>query len=622
MHRTPSRSRRSSVLFWVAVGALTLSALCIRLYRLDSVPPGLFFDEAYEGLDAYALNGLSFWRWPLFYTAINGREPLFVYLVHAAQSIWGPTILSVRVVSATAGALITPALIWLAWEISSWLGVENRRRFALWAGMASLSLLWPQTISRLGQRISLFGLLEVLAFAAVWRGLQTVDNRRSPLDAAPPLLPWLLAGVLAGLSFYTYLAVRLLPLVLIPLAVVLLLRHRGELWSRRWGLGLAAIAALVTAAPLLFHFLQFPQHFNMRTGQVGVLAQGWPALWANVQAVLGMAFVRGDFNFRLNYPNRPLLDALTLLPFLIGLGLALWRVWRPRSWRPAQIFLLAGLGVMLLPTLLSEEAPNFGRSFGAFPFVALLIALGLERTATLLTQRFPAARSWGTAAGWLLLIASTMLTVRVYFVDWANHPDSFAAWDTGYTAIAQQIRKTDSIPVIYAGPGVAENPSVEYLLSDLDPARYPRRFDGNLCLRVDTTQPAHYYVLPALTPRGAVLAAKLFARQSSRPGCDWDERRPLGRAHRTTRGRQRGLRRNDAATGRRGRRHRTARLLAEPGIVDPRANVVRAVLLECVRHTVARVHCLRTVAAAGCERGMAKSSRCGSSSGRRRLSHG
>ncbi|MCB0115831.1 MAG: hypothetical protein KDD84_17140, partial [Caldilineaceae bacterium] len=497
--------RRPRILFVAVALLLTLLALCIRLYQIDSVPAGLFYDEAVEGLDAYALSGLPFWRWPIFFTAINGREPLYVYLVHAAQTIWGPTIVAVRVVSATAGALMTPALIWLAWELAPFLNVRNRHRFALWAGASSLALLWPQMISRLGQRISLFGLFEVLVFAALWHAISR--SAKHAKTQAPPnsylrLISWLLVGVLAGLAFYTYLAVRILPFVLLPPAAVWWLRRQGARVPR-WGIVIAVGAALLTAAPLLLHFARHPDHLNLRTGQISVLDQGWPTLWANVKAVLGMAFVGGDINFRLNLPERSVFDPVTLLLFAMGLWIAARRLWRP-----AQLFLLAGLGIMLLPTLLSEQAPNYGRAFGAFPFAVILIALGLEWGLERVNQRFPAAELWPTAAGVLLLTASVVLTLRIYFVDWANHPDAFAAWNTGYTAIAEDIRSSDQhggAEVVYAGPGVADKPTVAYLLADLDPAQSPRGFDGDLCLRVDTDQAASYYVLPQRTPRGAAL---------------------------------------------------------------------------------------------------------------------
>ena len=89
--------------------------------------------------------------------------------------------------------------------------------------------------------------------------------------------------------------------------------------------------------------------------------------------VLGMFLVSGDHNLVSNMPSRPVLGPFLALPFLIGLGMTL-----RRFWRLGRLFLLAGLGVMLLPTVLSDYAPNFFRAIGALPFTALLIAYGAE----------------------------------------------------------------------------------------------------------------------------------------------------------------------------------------------------------------------------------------------------
>ena len=62
--------------------------------------------------------------------------------------------------------------------------------------------------------------------------------------------------------------------------------------------------------------------------------------------------LRGDPDPRNNPPGLPVLDILMSIPFLIGLGVMLWR-WR----RPAfGVTLLAG-AIMLIPTVLSEYAP-------------------------------------------------------------------------------------------------------------------------------------------------------------------------------------------------------------------------------------------------------------------------
>lgn len=490
-----ANTNRRTLWFGAALALLIVAAFVIRLYKVSSIPAGLFWDEAYEGLDAFSLFGQPFSRWPLFFTAINGREPLFVYLVHLAQTIGGPTVWSVRVISAGAGALLTPALVWLGWELAPLLGIVKRQRFALWSGLASLAMLWPQTISRLGQRISLFGLLEVLACAALWRAWRTGRSRW-----------WLLAGLLAGLSFYTYLAVRLLPFVFVPVGLLLLWRERPKLWAARWGLALFLTAALISAGPLLLHFVRHPEHFSMRTSQVNILAEfGLPGLLDNGLAMLGMAFVGGDFNLRLNFPGRPVLDFFTTLPFLVGL---LWAF--RRIGRPSYAFLLSGLAVLLIPSLLSIEAPNYGRSFGAYPFFVLLIALGLDWLSQI-GDRIRPGRGLGaavSAVGSGALVLAVVLSVRVYFVDWANRPEIFSAWDTGQTEVAKDVlrlRAANPSLRIYAWSSLLEGPTMQYLLSGEGTDDYPLGFDGQACVRVATDRPAAYYLFSALDFRSEPL---------------------------------------------------------------------------------------------------------------------
>jgi 4-amino-4-deoxy-L-arabinose transferase-like glycosyltransferase len=470
--------------FWVALITLTALALLLRLYRLDSFPAGIFWDESFEGLDAYSLFGRPFWRWPLFFTAINGREPLFVYLVHFAQRLWGPSVWSVRVVSATAGALLTPAMVWLGWEVAPALSVDHRKQFALWSGFAVLALLWSQTIARLGQRMSLFVLLEILFFAALWHAWRVPKQRW-----------WMLAGIFAGLSFYTYLAVRVIPLLLAIMLGYALLCRRAQLRGRWPGIAISVAAALIVAMPLLLHFMRYPDDFSVRTNQVSLVNTGGiPMLLDNLGRVTGMAFVRGDLNDRLNYPGRPILDAFVLVPFLGGMAFVLRRCWRPGSF-----FILAGLGCMLLPTLLSDEAPNFGRASGALPFFALLIAVGLDRLLAWASRWRPALRVPGSVVSWGLLLLSTAITAHVYFVKYADLPSLYDSWDTGYTQVAYDIANISeadvSAPVLaYVEDEIAHHPTPAYLLSDQPAAKLPRTIGSlSACLRIAPGTPARYY---------------------------------------------------------------------------------------------------------------------------------
>ena len=106
---------------WLALLAIILLAAFLRLWKLDSIPPGLNHDEAYNGLDAQSLIlGETFpifhegWELysqeahanrsiqetnrPVFFEGNFGREPLYNYLVALTVFVFGPTSVAVRMV--------------------------------------------------------------------------------------------------------------------------------------------------------------------------------------------------------------------------------------------------------------------------------------------------------------------------------------------------------------------------------------------------------------------------------------------------------------------------------------------------------------------------------------------
>lgn len=482
--RTPQTMSRTG---WLLVGAVTALAFVVRFLNLADMPPGLHYDEAFNGLDVAALLDTPFSQWPLFFTGNFGREPLFNYILAGATALFGPGVLTLRLAAALAGALLTPALIWLGWEMAPSLGAE-RRKLAPWAGLAALALLWSQIYARQALRVEFFALLETLAFAALWRAWRFNAVRW-----------WAVAGALMGLAFYTYLPVRLLPLVLGAMALLFAWRYRAQMRQRRRGMAVAAIVALVVALPLAIYFVQNPVSFSTRLGQVSVWQQGIGAIAHNAWATIGMVAVAGDANPRANLPGRPVFDPLLLGPFLIGF-IYLLRHLR----RPASAFLLLWLAVMLLPTVLSDYAPSFQRAIGALPSLALIAALGLERLVAWAAGRWPAGRRWFELAGWALLLASVALTWRD-FSRWSASPDLFPARDVGFVQVAGLLAAGDAGYPIYLSPRGHDHPTVRYLL--LDDATPPglRGFDGRVCVRFPESGAARFIFLPGEDFRGPTL---------------------------------------------------------------------------------------------------------------------
>ena len=125
-----------------------------------------------------------------------------------------------------------------------------------------------------------------------------------------------------------------------------------------------------------------------------------------------------------NPAGRPLFDLFMAGPFLLGLGWCLWH-WRRR---PAAAFLLLWQLVMLIPTILAEDAPHFLRAAGILPGAVFFPAIGLG----LLWQwaRLPALARRGLVV--VLLAGSLALTVRDY-ARYAQQPDVTYLWAVSYT---------------------------------------------------------------------------------------------------------------------------------------------------------------------------------------------
>jgi hypothetical protein len=149
----------------------------------------------------------------------------------------------------------------------------------------------------------------------------------------------------------------------------------------------------------------------------------------------------------------------------------------------------------LFPTLLSGDAPHFGRMTGAAPAIAILLAAGAGHLMVWLRLRLSAATVIATAL--LLLALSAIWTGRDYFAGYGRHPhlnDAFylADWQLGQFAAAQPPDTG-----LYLAPPQEEMATIYFALSN--GWRRLRSFnaaEGALPLGIPGT-PAVYLVRPS-----------------------------------------------------------------------------------------------------------------------------
>jgi 4-amino-4-deoxy-L-arabinose transferase-like glycosyltransferase len=402
----------------VLVAMVTALAAALRLLWLSDVPPGLYHDEGYNGLDALrVLSG----RWSVYFPGNNGREPLFIYIVAATVGLLGRTPGAVRLAAAISGTLTIPATYLMA---RTWFN----RRVAFTGTVVLAITLWHIQLSRVGFRAVTLPLVTALA---LWLGGRAYRSGRRR--------EWFMAGIVYGLCYYSYLPIRFSPVALVLFAAVIVLcGGRRRLWpGAAWFLVAAALALL----PLAVYTLSQWDVVMARAGQVSVLNPDinegdlWGTIGRHLVNTLGMFFVRGDTIPRHNLPGRPVFDPLLAGAMIVGLV----RVVRRRRSEPAALLATMWIAVMLLPTWFAEDAPHFLRAAGALPLLAFLPALGLDAASTWLERRGRAG--WAIPLTVTVLTLSTLMATRDYFWLFASDQSVAYAFEDAATRLAVEANR-------------------------------------------------------------------------------------------------------------------------------------------------------------------------------------
>ena len=512
---------------WLLLLGVILLAAFLRLYRLDQLPPGDGYDQAWYGIDAVTiLRG----EHPVFFPTNSGREALFSYLVALLYAGLHST-LAIYAATALIGILTVPA-VYLAGEV---LFADEEEPLRTWGGLvAALAVAlayWHVMWSRYGVRAIMVPLFAALTLGLLWQGLRS--GRRG----------WFLAcGVSLGVAMYTYQAARLLPVLVLlgfiytrwaagrreeqdgresqgthggqgrhgdlPLPTTAT-RTGNPLWLPsvgglpRWrDLALVFVVAGVIAAPLGVYEVTHPGALNERVGQAFALTaptetgSGWTALRDQVVTAVLMFTVQGDLQPVHNIPGRPALDLFLAAAFVVGLLVSLWRLRRP-----VYLFLLSWLALMTLPAMLAALGTAEKRGLGAIAAVGLLIAVGVLAVWGAVT-RWAAGRSpaWRTATPVALALVlglgfvySGATTFRDYFLVWGADPDLFARFEGEARATGRYISQLGPREAVYLSPIPADHVSIQ-ANSGLHPAVHD--YNGRVCFVAPsrTNRPTTYLI--------------------------------------------------------------------------------------------------------------------------------
>lgn len=370
----------SAVLEWLkknrvelfSVAVLVLFAAAVRFYQLGVVPRVLDGDEGSVGLNARAsISGTlanPFALWENF-------GALYLQLINISLKIFGVNAFGLRLLPAIGGVLAIPSLYLLA----RWIG---GRRIALVAGIILAFSHSHIHFSRIASVAYIQGTwLVPLELYFLISGLEKRQSWRTALS-----------GIILAIHFSVYLSSQVILGVALVFLLVAFLFYRNWFKPRIWQAAVFLGGFLTTILPSAMYSFKNPNEFMFRlnrggTFQTGYLNNVMDATGQTVPQIL-IERVAHAFLSLIYYPaldfygsSAPMMSMVTSALFLVGLGLALWRIRKP------EYLLLNGyfwgatisVGIFAIP----PSADSY-RMLMAMPAAMIMASLGLDHILSLL----------------------------------------------------------------------------------------------------------------------------------------------------------------------------------------------------------------------------------------------
>lgn len=426
----------------------------LRFWQLGSIPPGLQYDEAYNGLDA--ISAMESGDYKIFYPENFGREGLYINAIALLMKIFGISTATVRFASAFFGSVTLLGFFLLL----------RQMKFSTLSQLLGTLLLalsfWHLDFSRTVYRAIMVPMLIVWSLYFFLLALEEIKKCKNCFFA--------ISGALLGLGLHTYISFRVAPLIFILLAVYLMISKKDFLRNYWQSAMIFLFSAFLVALPLFGYFLSHRADLTGRAGAVSVFNapdMSFPrALGKSLAWHLGAFFVYGDPNQRHDHESQPIIPAAWSVIFALGLVLSsivLLKTFliplfqeRDKSYADKirtkfesgnkQLILASFLGqsifwVMLIPGVLSIEGiPHALRIIGSMVGVFIICLIPIESFLGLY-QRVKksttlAYKPWrwnilkASFAGLVLIIVlGGASNAYLYFEIWAKSPKTASAFE-------------------------------------------------------------------------------------------------------------------------------------------------------------------------------------------------
>lgn len=444
--------KKQNILFWTLASLVLAIGIFARYWRLDSIPPGIQYDEAYNGINA--IQSVETGQFKVFYPENFGREGFHLNVTALYVKIFGTENFSLRLANAMWGSLAVIGFFFLLRAL------RLSRLSVLMGTLMIATSFWHLNFSRTAYRAIMVPMLLIWLSFFFFKGLSEKDVRKKYLF-------FTLSGIATGLGFHTYIAFRVAPLIVIILAFFLFFTKKQFL-RRYWKSALVYIfSAFIIMLPMIAYFISHQDDLTKRAGDVSVMNAEYvktkfnmtpaQALAKSFASHIGAFFVHGDPNQRHNHNGQPIIPLAWSVLLVLGFAISLkeifhsaYNYFQPKNGKEAGVAtklfypsLLAQsiFWVMLVPGVLSIEGiPHALRIIGAIPGIFLLCALPFEYVNQLYwrlkNSELLAFKPWRwnilrvSMAGIIAItVVAGLMQVVLYFNVWAKDPQTFGAFE-------------------------------------------------------------------------------------------------------------------------------------------------------------------------------------------------
>lgn len=376
---------------FIALILVLVGAFLLRTISLSAHPYPWSGDEASIGIEARRiLNG----EVTNFFDTGWSSQPNWSFVPAViTEVIFGQNILAIRLTSALAGTLAV-LFVYLTAR------VLFNPTIGLIAGAFLATLPYHVHFSRLGVHNILDSLISAMIFWLIAKAIKDEDPRF-----------YYTAGVVGGLSIYTYAGTRLALILGVITILFVIIRQRGYLFSHWKQLLLFAFGLILSIAPQAAFFAQHPNIFLGRLGQEGILFNGWLARRAletgqsqldiliDQFARTTMVFIASPAPGNFFNSPEPYLTIIGSTLFLFGMAYALVHAFETRYF----ILLVWFWAVVLFGGVLTLNPPANTRMLMTSPPVAIYMALGTFKVIEYLGQ-FRIVRERATNLAFLAVV--------------------------------------------------------------------------------------------------------------------------------------------------------------------------------------------------------------------------